>query len=80
MRERPDSTSLLPSISCPTTIICGEEDTITPTPDGELMRRAIRGARLVVLPKAGHLSNLENPFGFNDALFMPAVRTSWTSN
>ena len=36
--------------------------------EGEAMRAAIPGAELVVLHRTGHLSNLENPLGFNRAL------------
>jgi len=69
LKDRPDATGLLPSIACPTTIICGEEDTLTPPADSEILHRVIPGSRLVILPHAGHLSNLENPSGFNAALF-----------
>lgn len=81
MRDRPDSTSLLASITCPTTIITGEEDRIVPPAEAETMRGAIRGSRLVILPRAGHLSNLENPLAFNDALYAALTkRPTWTSN
>jgi 3-oxoadipate enol-lactonase len=69
LKDRPDSTRLLGSISCPTTIVCGAEDTLTPPSDSEAMHRAIAHSRLVILPRAGHLSNLEDPFGFSEALF-----------
>jgi len=68
LKTRPDSTPLLASIACPTLIICGEEDVLTPMADSEAMHAAIAGSRLVRLPGAGHLSNLENPIGFNDAI------------
>jgi len=61
MRDRPDSTPLLPSIACPTTIVAGEEDAIVPMAEAEAMQRAIPGARLERLPHVGHLSNLEAP-------------------
>ena len=68
LKSRPDSTPLLASIACPTLIICGEEDVLTPMADSEAMHQAISGSRLVRLAGAGHLSNLENPIGFNDAI------------
>ncbi len=68
MKERPDSTALLPSLACPTTIICGDEDVITAPAESEAMHRAIPGARLALLPGAGHLANLENPEAFTAAL------------
>ena len=68
MRERPDSTSLLPGIACPVTIVCGEEDVLTPMADSEAMHAAIGGSRLIRLPRAGHLTNLEAPHAFTEAL------------
>jgi pimeloyl-ACP methyl ester carboxylesterase len=59
LRDRPDATPTLGTIACKTTVICGSEDTITPVSDGEAMARAIPGARLIVIPGAAHLSNLE---------------------
>lgn len=68
MALRRDQTNLLPNILAPTLIIVGSEDTITPPTDAELMRREIRGARLVVIAGAGHCSNLERADEFNEAL------------
>jgi 3-oxoadipate enol-lactonase len=68
LKSRPDSTPLLARISCPALIVVGAEDQIT-TPEvaGQLQAR-IRGSELAVIPKAGHLSNLEQPAPFNQAL------------
>lgn len=68
MRERPDSTPLLPRLACPVTLIHGAEDVLIPLAEAERMRDVIPGARLVVLPAVGHLSNLEDPVGFNAAI------------
>jgi 3-oxoadipate enol-lactonase len=68
MAERPDSVPLLAQIACPALIITGELDGPTPPADGKLMAGAIPGARLEIIPRAGHLSNLENPDAFNQAL------------
>ena len=65
---RPDSTSILSSIHCPTLILVGDEDTLTPPPLSQDMQRAIGGAELVVVPRAGHLSSIEQPEVFNAAL------------
>jgi pimeloyl-ACP methyl ester carboxylesterase len=70
LRDRPDSTPLLSSIACPTLIIAGEEDALIPRGDADEMHAAIKGSRLVMLPRVGHLGNLENPPGFTDALGM----------
>lgn len=68
LMSRPDSTPLLPSIHFPALVIVGEEDTLTPLPLAEQMQRAIAGSELVVIPAAGHVSNLEQPQAFNRAL------------
>lgn len=68
LMSRPDSTSILSSIRCPTLILVGEEDTVTPPPLSHDMQKAIGGAELVVVPRAGHLSSVEQPEMFNAAL------------
>ncbi len=68
MRDRPDSALTLLEISVPTLIVVGAEDTLTPPKDAEVMRGAIRSARLVTLPGAAHLSNFEQPGAFNQAV------------
>jgi 3-oxoadipate enol-lactonase len=52
-------------IRCPTLVIVGEFDTLTPLSEAEAIQRAIDGSRLVVIPDAGHLSNIEQPEAFN---------------
>jgi pimeloyl-ACP methyl ester carboxylesterase len=76
LAARADSTPSLRQIHVPTLVVCGEEDTITPIPESELLQREIAKSRLAVIPKAGHLSNLERPSPFNEALlaFLGEVR------
>ena len=52
----------------PVNLIYGEHDRLTPPAIGEDMQRRISGARLRIIPDAGHLSNLEQPAAFNTAL------------
>lgn len=68
LMARPDSTPDLDRIRCPTLVIVGEEDTITPPADAEMMHDRIHQSTLVMLPKAGHLSNLEAPDAFGAAI------------
>jgi 3-oxoadipate enol-lactonase len=68
LRERPDSTPLLEKIEVPTLVIGGEEDGISSPEVMGAMAEKIRDSRHVTLPRAGHLSNLEAPEGFNAAL------------
>jgi pimeloyl-ACP methyl ester carboxylesterase len=66
--ERPDSTDTLKRVKCPTLVIVGEEDVITPLDLSRKINAGITGSELVVLPLAGHLSNLETPDAFNAVL------------
>jgi pimeloyl-ACP methyl ester carboxylesterase len=68
MRDRPDSTLLLGSIEVPTLVISGEEDGISSPEVMGAMAEKIPNSRHVTLARAGHLSNLETPEGFNAAL------------
>jgi pimeloyl-ACP methyl ester carboxylesterase len=68
MALRRDQTELLREISCPSLVIVGQLDPITPPADAELMGREIRGAQLEVIAGASHVSNVERPAEFNRAL------------
>ena len=62
MRDRPDSTPLLPSLEgLPALIVVGEEDELTPPARARAMAGAIPGALLSVIPAAGHLPPVEQP-------------------
>jgi 3-oxoadipate enol-lactonase len=56
------------SIDVPTLVIVGEHDRIALPAHARAMAAAIPGARLVELPEAGHISNIEAPEAFNAAL------------
>jgi 3-oxoadipate enol-lactonase len=68
MARRPDSTPTLATITCPALVVVGEQDTLTPPAESEKLAKAIKGAKLVRVPGAGHLANLENPDAFNAAI------------
>ena len=65
MKDRRDQTDLLPTISVPTLVVVGESDALVPLDVAERLAKAIPGARLEVVPQAGHVANLENPEVFN---------------
>ncbi|MGE3511903.1 MAG: alpha/beta fold hydrolase [Vicinamibacterales bacterium] len=65
MMNRPDSTSLLPSITCPTLVMVGAEDGLTPPQLSRAMHTAIPGSELIEIDETGHLPNLEQPERFN---------------
>ena len=59
---RVDSRPDLAAIRCPTLVLCGAHDLLTPPDRHEEMAGAIPGAKLVVVQGAGHLSPLERPY------------------
>lgn len=65
---RTDTTSFLPKIEVPTLILVGEQDTITPPEQSHKMHSMIQNSELHVIPRAAHLSNMENPVEFNTHL------------
>jgi len=77
MAERPDSVPLLKEITCPTLVIVGELDGLTPPADAKLMADTIKGARIQTIPAAAHLSNLEEPEAFTSAVksFVETIRS-----
>lgn len=68
LRDRPDARPGLAHISFPTLVLVGEEDAITPPDKARELAENIPNARLVTISDAGHLSNLENPTAFTNAL------------
>jgi len=65
---RPDSRPGLASIACPTLVLVGEQDELTPPERAREMAAGIRGAHLVTVPDCGHLSALEQPDAVTGAL------------
>lgn len=63
-----DTTARLPGIALPTLVIAGALDQGTPPAMARTIAQGIPDARLVVLPEASHLSVLEQPLAFRDAL------------
>jgi 3-oxoadipate enol-lactonase len=68
MKNRPDSTTMLPGIGRPALVVAGAEDAIVPREESEEMNRLLPRSHLAVIPRAGHLSNLENPDDFSEVL------------
>lgn len=63
-----DLTSRLKEIRCPALVVVGKDDMATPLAMAEEIHRALPGSELAILPAAAHLSNLEQPDAFNQAL------------
>jgi pimeloyl-ACP methyl ester carboxylesterase len=63
-----DQRDLLPSIAVPTLLIWGELDARSPLVVARQFERAIPDNKLVLIPGCGHVSNLERPDEFNQAV------------
>lgn len=68
MRDRTDSTPILAQIRCPALIIHGEDDQLIPVSQANVMEEGIPSSRLVIVAKAGHLVNMEQPEIFNQVV------------
>jgi pimeloyl-ACP methyl ester carboxylesterase len=66
--NRPDSRPGLSAIRCPTLILVGDGDQLTPPELADEMNSLIPGSRLVTVPDCGHLSTLERPDAVTRAL------------
>ena len=56
------------AIEVPTLVLVGDEDVVTPPALSEELVALIAGAKLGLIPAAGHLANLEQPLAFNTAI------------
>ncbi len=63
-----DLCHVMPSITAPTLLIWGENDTATPLSDAKKMEKLIPGSGLVSFPGCGHYSFLDNPIQFSAVL------------
>ncbi|MFD9890756.1 alpha/beta fold hydrolase [Amycolatopsis sp. NPDC059027] len=66
--ERPSYVDMLATVRVPALVVVGEQDEFTPLADARLLHDRIPGARLLVVPGAAHMPNLERPDVFNSAL------------
>ncbi len=62
-----DQRELLPKVKSPTLVIAGRHDMSTPVAAGEMIRSKIPGASMTLLD-AAHISNVEQPHAFTDAV------------
>ena len=68
LRDRPDRTTALAAIACPTLVVAGARDQVTSPAEMRAMAAEIPRSRYVEIARAGHLSNLEAPVEFNRAV------------
>jgi pimeloyl-ACP methyl ester carboxylesterase len=68
MAARTDSTGALAEFRAPTLVLHGAEDAIISEQDARTMAEALPNAELIVIPGSGHLTAVEQPQLFNDAV------------
>ena len=68
MRERKDCVGLLGSISQPSLVICADQDLAIPEENSRIIAEGLPDAELCILHGGGHMVNLEQPEGFNEAI------------
>jgi pimeloyl-ACP methyl ester carboxylesterase len=68
MAAREDSIAILGQIDVPTLVVCGQHDAVSPPAEMQAMAAAMRDARFVEIPDAGHMSPMENPAAVNAAV------------
>jgi len=68
LAARADATGLLREVRVPTLFVVGEEDGVSPPAEMQEMHEQVPGSSFVKVPRAGHLSNLEDPAAFNASL------------
>jgi pimeloyl-ACP methyl ester carboxylesterase len=66
--QRVDSRAMLSSIRCPTLVLVGDEDQLTPLECAQEIAAPIAGSQLEVIRECGHLSTLEQPAAVNQVL------------
>jgi pimeloyl-ACP methyl ester carboxylesterase len=65
---RADMRPLLPQVACPTLVVAGQSDLLTPPEHAQEMAARIPGARLELLPRCGHMLTWEQPQRVNALL------------
>ena len=66
--SQPPAARRLAAIAVPTLALAGEHDDAEYRRAAEVLAQTVSGARHGIIPRAGHLSNLENPAAFNQAV------------
>ncbi len=68
LAERPDASGYLPRIAVPAMVIVGQHDAISTVDEMRRLAEAIHGCEFVVIPDSGHMTPLENPPAFDEAI------------
>jgi pimeloyl-ACP methyl ester carboxylesterase len=65
---RPDARTYLPHVACPTLVLCGDSDQLTPPECSREIAALIPGAELKIIADCGHMLTMERPLEANAAL------------
>ncbi|MEO5793824.1 MAG: alpha/beta fold hydrolase [Rhodoferax sp.] len=68
LADRPDARLHLPAVRCPTLVLCGDKDLLTPPKLSEEIASLVPGAELHLLPRCGHMLTMEQPEEVNALL------------
>jgi 3-oxoadipate enol-lactonase len=68
MAQRPEMLSQLEQIDCPTLVIVGQEDVLTPPEEMRLIAGVVPGARMIEIAGCGHMAPIERPAETNAAM------------
>ena len=68
MAQRPDMTARLAEIACPTLVLVGQHDVISPPAEMQAIAQAIPNSTFVQIADAGHMAPLEQPEAVNRAM------------
>jgi pimeloyl-ACP methyl ester carboxylesterase len=66
--NRPEAGDVLPTIRCPTLVLCGRQDNWSPVARHEELARLISGSRLEIIEDSGHMTPMEQPARVSAAL------------
>lgn len=75
--HRPDARLHLARIACPTLVVCGDADQLTPPECSAEIAASVPGAELQVLAECGHMLTMEQPDAVNRALLQWLARGGW---
>jgi pimeloyl-ACP methyl ester carboxylesterase len=59
--DRMNQVPNLSKIACPTVVVCGEQDQITPVECSQEMAASIKDSQLAIIANCGHMSTMEKP-------------------
>ena len=77
---RPDRRPRLPEIRCPTLVVCGDSDQLTPPDCSRELAAGISGSRLEILPECGHMLTWERPQAVSQLLRDWLLGNHWASS